>query len=349
MANMTGLTAGQVPAGTFGGGNYTFPNSLYVGNSLIVGQNNNTTYSLTSAGSGGSTNVFEQIGNWGGAYYWQFGDGINGTSYWNAASVAANPSGGSSSPGVGVFTVYNNNSATIQLAGAGNTYFTGGNVGIGTTSPGIAGTYVFNGGGSGSVGLYVGSATPFGQSYIEQDGPAATHLWVGENGTPVFAVLSGGTVQFADGTKQSTAWTGVLCGADYAESVDVTGDRTRYGPGDVLVADPDNPGKFLKSAEPYSTGVAGIYSTKPGVLGSKSNNPQSMSQEVPMAMLGRVPAKVSAENGAIRPGDLLVTSATLGYAMKGTDRSQMLGAVVGKALGSLDSGTGVIEVLVTLQ
>jgi hypothetical protein len=35
--------------------------------------------------------------------------------------------------------------------------------------------------------------------------------------------------------------------------------------------------------------------------------------------------------------------------MKGTDRSQMLGAVVGKALGSLDSGTGVIEVLVTLQ
>ena len=35
--------------------------------------------------------------------------------------------------------------------------------------------------------------------------------------------------------------------------------------------------------------------------------------------------------------------------MKSTDRSQMLGAVIGKALGSLDSGTGVIEVLVTLQ
>jgi hypothetical protein len=35
--------------------------------------------------------------------------------------------------------------------------------------------------------------------------------------------------------------------------------------------------------------------------------------------------------------------------MKGTDRSKMLGAVVGKALGNLDSGTGVIEVLVTLQ
>jgi hypothetical protein len=35
--------------------------------------------------------------------------------------------------------------------------------------------------------------------------------------------------------------------------------------------------------------------------------------------------------------------------MKGTDRSLLTGAVIGKALGSLDSGTGVIEVLVTLQ
>jgi hypothetical protein len=30
-------------------------------------------------------------------------------------------------------------------------------------------------------------------------------------------------------------------------------------------------------------------------------------------------------------------------------RNRMLGAVIGKAMGSLDSGEGVIEVLVTLQ
>jgi hypothetical protein len=35
--------------------------------------------------------------------------------------------------------------------------------------------------------------------------------------------------------------------------------------------------------------------------------------------------------------------------MKGTDRSRMLGAVVGKALEPLSEGKGVIEVLVTLQ
>ena len=68
-----------------------------------------------------------------------------------------------------------------------------------------------------------------------------------------------------------------------------------------------------------------------------------------MAMVGVVPTKVTVENGAIHRGDLLVSSSVPGYAMKGTDRSRMLGAVIGKAMGSLDSGSGVIEVLVTLQ
>ncbi len=35
--------------------------------------------------------------------------------------------------------------------------------------------------------------------------------------------------------------------------------------------------------------------------------------------------------------------------MKGTNRLRMLGAVVSKALGGLDTGRGVIEVGVTLQ
>lgn len=161
-------------------------------------------------------------------------------------------------------------------------------------------------------------------------------------------VGNGGIVFPNGGGIQTVAYTGVTCGGDYAESVDVTGDRRNFEPGDVLIIDPDHPGKFLKSAEPYSTSVSGIYSTKPGTVGRRQTSPKSP-DEVPMAMLGIVPTKVSAENGLIRPGDLLVTSSKIGYAMKGTDRTRMLGAVVGKALGSLDSGTGVIEVVVTLQ
>jgi hypothetical protein len=185
----------------------------------------------------------------------------------------------------------------------------GGNVGIGTTSPGSA--------------LEV-------------------------NGNITLTSGKGGSVIFQDGSKQSTAWTGSLCGGDYAESVDVSGDRTKYEPGDVLVIDPDVSGKFLKSAEPYSTSVTGIYSTKPGVIGRRQTTDRS-SDEVPMAMIGIVPTKVSAENGSIHRGDLLVTSSTIGYAMKGTDRSRLTGAVIGKALDNLESGKGVIEVVITLQ
>jgi hypothetical protein len=160
---------------------------------------------------------------------------------------------------------------------------------------------------------------------------------------------SSGGVVFPDTTTQTTAWTGVLCGGDYAESVNVTGARAQYEPGDVIVIDADNPGKFLKSSGQYSTLVTGVYSTKPGVVGRRQGVGADAANELPMAMIGIVPTKVSAENGPVKPGDLLVTSSTAGYAMKGTDRSQMLGAVIGKALGRLDSGSGVIEAAIALQ
>ncbi len=68
-----------------------------------------------------------------------------------------------------------------------------------------------------------------------------------------------------------------------------------------------------------------------------------------MARVDIVRTKVSAENSPIKIGDLLVTSSTAGHAMKGTDRDAMVGAVVGKTLGKLDAGTGIVEVLVSSQ
>jgi hypothetical protein len=148
------------------------------------------------------------------------------------------------------------------------------------------------------------------------------------------------------GGTQSVAWTGVLCGGDYAEAVNASGGKKLYEPGDVLVIGGE--GEVQKSAEPYSTMVAGIFATKPGVIGRRQSLLKD-AEEIPMAMVGIVPTKVTAENGPVHHGDLLVTSSTQGYAMKGTDRSRLVGAVIGKAMGSLDSGEGVIEVLVTLQ
>ena len=59
--------------------------------------------------------------------------------------------------------------------------------------------------------------------------------------------------------------------------------------------------------------------------------------------------KVDASFGPIRAGDLLTTSPHAGYAMKVTDKTAAIGAVIGKALGSLESGTGTVPVMVTLK
>ena len=56
---------------------------------------------------------------------------------------------------------------------------------------------------------------------------------------------------------------------------------------------------------------------------------------------------VDASYGAIHPGDLLVASPHVGYAMR-TD-SPAPGTIIGKALGELLSGTGAIAVMVSLQ
>lgn len=168
------------------------------------------------------------------------------------------------------------------------------------------------------------------------------------NGSLKLTSGTGGSITFADGTVQSTAYTGVTCGGDYAESVNISSNHAKYEPGDVLIIAPDDLGDVVKSSGPYSTSVVGIYSTKPGVIGRRQTTSKTP-DEIPMAMIGIVPTKVSAENGPIRRGDLLVTSSREGYAMKGTDRGRLTGAVLGKALGNLDSGTGLIEVVVTLQ
>ena len=59
--------------------------------------------------------------------------------------------------------------------------------------------------------------------------------------------------------------------------------------------------------------------------------------------------KADASFAPIHAGDLLTTSPHPGYAMKVTDKSQALGAVIGKALTDLDTGTALIPVMVTLK
>lgn len=147
-----------------------------------------------------------------------------------------------------------------------------------------------------------------------------------------FQVDNAGNVT-ADGSYTSPA-------SDFAEMLPAV---PGLEPGDVLVVGAD--GQLTRSSKAFQPTVVGIYSTKPGFVGGGELD---QAGKAPLAVVGVVPVKVSAENGAIQPGDLLVASATPGHAMKaGAD--PVVGTVIGKALAAWESGTGVILILVMLQ
>jgi hypothetical protein len=70
--------------------------------------------------------------------------------------------------------------------------------------------------------------------------------------------------------------------------------------------------------------------------------------DVPVAITGIVPVKVTAANGSIYPGDLLTSSNRPGRAMN-AGRNPAIGTVLGKALGELEHGSGTIRMLVMLR
>ena len=68
-----------------------------------------------------------------------------------------------------------------------------------------------------------------------------------------------------------------------------------------------------------------------------------------VALSGRVYVQADASSGAIKPGDMLTTSDNPGHAMRVRDHTKAQGAVIGKAMSSLDQGEGMVLVLVSLQ
>ncbi len=143
--------------------------------------------------------------------------------------------------------------------------------------------------------------------------------------------------------------TNYVTGSDIAENVN---SAKPLEPGTVVIIDPDNDSHIVPCKTANDTRVAGIISTKPAVwMGAKENKMGVIEEKEPgkepLALAGRVPCKVDAGYGPIKRGDLLTTSPTEGHAM--VARDPQVGAVVGKAMQSLGSGKGTIEVLVVLR
>jgi hypothetical protein len=102
-------------------------------------------------------------------------------------------------------------------------------------------------------------------------------------------------------------------------------------------------------SEPYDRCVVGVVSGAGGYRPAIVLDCQDGGNRWHVALLGRVWCKVDADLASINAGDMLTTSDTPGHAMRATDRERAFGAVIGKALGSLDRGRGMVPILVALQ
>ncbi len=136
-------------------------------------------------------------------------------------------------------------------------------------------------------------------------------------------------------------------GADCAEEFDI--DVAAEGePGTVMTLDPR--GRLRPCDKAYDRTVVGVISGagdfKPGIVLDRS---AASDNRRPIALVGKVYCKVDASLGAVNVGDLLTTSPTSGHAMRATDIAASFGAIIGKALGPLHAGQGLLPIVVALQ
>lgn len=140
-------------------------------------------------------------------------------------------------------------------------------------------------------------------------------------------------------------------GSDLSEQFNVGFDGGTVQPGMVVSINPGKPGELVVSTTPYDRTVAGIVSGAGGIqTGMLMGQSRSIADgRHAIALTGRVYCLCDASNGAIRPGDLLTTSSIAGHAVKVTDHAKATGAIIGKAMTSLEEGRGLVLVLVSLQ
>jgi len=285
----------------------------------------------------------------------------------------------------------------VVIATNTDSFFTGGKVGIGTTTP-VEMLHVVGGGVR--VGPSSGSYTVLGTTgggraaIVMTDETETAKVQIATN---VESWFTGGNVgigtttpseklQVCGSVKVSGSY--LTGGCDVAEAFELS-EREMIEPGMVMVLDPDRPGHLRISTRAYDTKVAGIVSgakgTRPGILlggseprastGAEVSGPERFighresaqaeacdspsvatadtavaHTDLPVALSGRVYCLVDATKRAVKVGDLLTTSDTPGYAMKVTNFRKSQGAVLGKAMEPLAKGEkGLILVLVGLQ
>jgi hypothetical protein len=96
--------------------------------------------------------------------------------------------------------------------------------------------------------------------------------------------------------------------------------------GEIVAIDKNQEAGVKRSATPYQRDVLGVVATAPGiVLGPQERTPY------PIALVGRVPVKVTNENGQIYAGDRITASSRPGYGMFAKQAGRVLGTALSDA------------------
>jgi hypothetical protein len=166
----------------------------------------------------------------------------------------------------------------------------------------------------------------------------------------------------AEVTGQMSVGGGLSVNGDISAgaNVNVTGDVTFSGgdcaeeigtyadiePGSVVII--DDTGRLSTCSETYDKRVVGVVSgagtLKPAIILGKNSAAECKAL---LAISGRVFCKVDADFAPVEIGDLLTSSSTPGHAMR-ADPERSAGRVIGKSLGRIESGRGLVPILVSL-
>jgi hypothetical protein len=268
------------------------------------------------------------------------GESTQGSGVFGSATATANPSaagvqGRSTGTGPGVLGEHPRNNGTGVLGRAGFH----GVMGI-QGDPRLQETTIV----SNRAGLFAASGDGAGVvAYARNTAVPAILAFGGIRATPMpgrpFAAEFLGNVRVQGDV--------MLDGADVAERFAFDADDEAEA-GDVVVI--ASSGRLRRSNRAYDRAVAGVVAgsgtLRPGIV-LTGHSPSTDSRTI--SLVGRAFCKVDAEPGPVGIGDLLTSSDTPGHAMVAADPTKAFGSVLGKALGRLDAGTGLVAVLLCLQ
>lgn len=283
-----------------------------------------------------------------------------GTNEWAMAITSSGPGLGSgmyfanTAPGAKAYGIYSGSDGRWHFADA----HTGadrlvinqaGNIGVGTPTPqsrlDVAGDIRLN-----DNTLYLRSSADQNHGIGWRSDFAGTRI----DGPAIFGYGGGALGTTQGGQKIALSWNTAgdvtvrgdifLTNADYAEEFDIATEAVE--PGMVMVI--DEAGALRPCEQDYDPRVAGVISGAGNMRPAITLDKQAgRDHRLPLALMGKVQCKVDATYGAVAVGDLLTTSHTPGYARKADHPAS--GTVIGKALGTLPDGQGLVPILVALQ